>query len=162
MTMREVARAIREHNKIHQQKEPQAVFISNYLELAADIFDAYATEGEFVSIDNDISDAELVDWLDNHLNENDYMQTACSLNNDFHMIPKTTQVLRVLPPAPWIKCSEQLPLPDKVILIYGKSGFRSLAIYDDRRQIFIDGEGDYFPIDRITHWCPVPDVPQED
>jgi hypothetical protein len=162
MTMREVARAIREHNKIHQQKEPQAVFISNYLELAADIFDAYAAEGEFVSIDNDISDAELVDWLDNHLNENDYMQTACSLNNDFHMIPKTTQVLRVLPPAPWIKCSEQLPRSDKKVLIYGTFKYRTIAIYAPNEQTFIDMHGIRFSMNEVTHWCPVPEVPQED
>ena len=38
----QIAKSIREHNRIHQEKEPNSIFISEYLEKAADLFDKIA------------------------------------------------------------------------------------------------------------------------
>ena len=37
-----IAKSIREHNRIHQKKEPNSFFISEYLDKAADLFDKMA------------------------------------------------------------------------------------------------------------------------
>ena len=45
----QIAKSIREHNRIHQKKEPNCFFISEYLEMAADLFDKIA-EGDIQEV----------------------------------------------------------------------------------------------------------------
>ena len=40
--LKNAARSIREHNRIHSRKEPNAFFIAQYLEIAADLFEKIA------------------------------------------------------------------------------------------------------------------------
>jgi rubrerythrin len=41
-TLKEAARSIREHNNIHRRKEPRAIYITQYLEFAADLIEKIA------------------------------------------------------------------------------------------------------------------------
>lgn len=56
--LREAAHSISEHNRIHQSKEPSAVFISEYLDIAADIFNGLA-DGELTLVGVTTNDAEV-------------------------------------------------------------------------------------------------------
>lgn len=63
-----IAESIRLHNRIHQVKEPNSFFISEYLEMAADLFDKIA--------DGDIQIVRHGYWIKTE-NENQYECSIC-------------------------------------------------------------------------------------
>jgi hypothetical protein len=53
--LREAAMSIREHNRIHSRKEPRAIFITRYLDIAAAVLEKIA-DGEIVLLEQEMSE----------------------------------------------------------------------------------------------------------
>lgn len=60
----------------------------------------------------------------------------------------------------WIPCSERMPEDNSLVLIIG-GGHRCIAVYNESKQRFYL-EDDYYEVSQVTHWLPVPEIPQEE
>lgn len=62
----------------------------------------------------------------------------------------------------WISCAEKLPEPSEPILIVAGNGHRVTAYYDSGHDVFrlTEDENLYYTTDTVTHWMPIPEVPQ--
>lgn len=62
----------------------------------------------------------------------------------------------------WIPCSERLPEDNSLVLIIG-GGHRCIAVYNESKQRFyLDDDYCYVKVSQVTHWLPVPEIPQEE
>jgi hypothetical protein len=61
---------------------------------------------------------------------------------------------------PWIKCIERMPKDNSLVLIIG-GGHRCIAVYNESKQRFYLDD-DYYEVSQVTHWLPVPEIPQEE
>ncbi len=64
---------------------------------------------------------------------------------------------------PWISTKEKMPEKDTSVLICA-CGHRVTAYYDHLKKAFIltEDENLYYKLSAVTHWMPLPEVPQMD
>lgn len=61
---------------------------------------------------------------------------------------------------PWIKCIDRMPKDNSLVLIIG-CRHRCLAVYNESKQRFYLDDG-YYESSQVTHWIPIPEIPQEE
>lgn len=60
----------------------------------------------------------------------------------------------------WIKCSEQMPMACRDVIITDRDMVARVAWFNDRNDAwYVTGVG-WFPRYEVTHWMPLPEPPE--
>ena len=65
----------------------------------------------------------------------------------------------VQPVNQWIRCIDRMPKDNSLVLIIGGQ-HRCLAVYNESKQRFYLDD-DYYESSQVTHWIPIPEIPQD-
>ena len=106
------------------------------------------------------------DLLFGKIEEMDYIGTT---DNENDTVVSCRAVLDIIDYSPtlniphWIKCTEKMPNESIPVLIIG-GGHRVTAYYDRIYDVLrlTEDELSYYQKDIVTHWMPLPEVPQDD
>jgi hypothetical protein len=61
----------------------------------------------------------------------------------------------------WIKCSEKMPNDPAWVLVYADGAINCMAYAGGQWKDWIRAQSHNIPINKITHWMPLPESPKD-